>query len=321
MKRHPFPCVLLPTLALAACTAWEPLPIPPSLLALEGVVEYASPTNIFFGVEVAPNESDSLDELEIRPGVRVVSVARDSPAGRAQIRVGDILLTWDGVPVNDPARLEMLRLGVEEDQSVAITLERGTAVLETTVQFFGLVSTGQVGCVHNIERGLLRVAFQDPVAPTPDKAFPFITELAEDSPLRHAGARVGDTILSFQWKDPGSAEELVRRIRLELEPGDPFAMQVLSKEGTKSWIHNVEGEAWHPGRRCTEFSLWPLLTWRLDPVADRESLMIGDLLLISLFKQERLGNEVETSVLTFLSWKTGDALLESSLPSLVDGDS
>ena len=318
MNTYVLGCLTFPVMALAACTTWEPLPIPPSLLALEGVVEYSSSSSAVFGAEVAPNESDSLDDLEIRPGVRVISVIADSPAEHARIQVGDILLTWDGVPVNDPGRLEILRQGVQAKQSVVLSLERGTAVLEATVNFLGPVVLKDVGYVHQIERGLLRAAFKDPIAPIPQEAFPYITELADDSPLRLAGGRVGDTILSFQWRDPGSAEELVRRIGLELEPGAPFVMQVLSQEGTESRILNLEGQAWHPGRRCTELSLWPLLTWRLDPVADRETLLIGDLFLFSVFKQERLGSEIETSVLTFFSWKTGDALLESSLPSYAD---
>ncbi len=297
----------LSLLPLAACAVHQSLPAPKGLLELEGAVEDEPAERGWLGAEVAPNESDSLEELEIRPGVRVVSVSPGSPAQRAGLRTGDVLLAFDGTPVDDPGRLESLLRGVEQPRQALLRVERGTAVLEVPVAVELRSALGQVRLLYHVDRALVRAAFRDSRS---DGAYPEIGRIAAHSPLRDAGAREGDRVISFQGADPGSAAELVRRLRLELRPGDKARMVLRRPDGEE---RQVRFRAWSPERQLVSHSFWPLWSWSQDPSQQRESLVVGDLILLSIFQKQSLGHETEYSILSLISWKSGEALLESSM--------
>jgi hypothetical protein len=300
------PALLLLVL-LAACSTSQPLPLPKGMMELEGVVEETPDTQVWLGAEVAANESDSLEDLEIRPGVRVAAVAPGSPADHAGLRVGDVLLRFEGAPTDDPGRLEALLLGPGGAREVLLEVERGTAVLEMPVQLELRSGLGGARLVHHIDRAFLRAAFRDTGE---DGAFPEISFLDPDGPLAEAGAEVGQRVTSFLGRDPGSAAELVRRIRLELEPGQRGSIVLRAPGGP---ARELRFRAWSPGRELVSSGLWPLWGWSRDRAAQRESLLIGDLILFSLFRKETLGQEREYSILSIFTWKTGEALLESSM--------
>ncbi len=297
----------LPLCLLAACATSQPVPLPKGLLELEGVVEAEPARRGWLGVEVEANESDSLEELEIRPGVRVIRIDSSSPAERAGLQVGDVLLRFDGTATDDPGRLESLLRGLGSDREVALQIERGTAVLEVPVLVEARGPLGRARTLYHIDRALVRAAFRDTLE---DGAYPEIAYLAEDSPLLGKGAEVGDRVLAFAGRDPGSAAELVRRLRLELEPGE-HAELTLRRPGGRE--RELRFRAWSPGRELTSTGFWPLWSWERDRIGQRESLLIGDLILFSLFRKESIGQENEYSVLSLISWKTGEALLESSM--------
>ncbi|MEC7605160.1 MAG: PDZ domain-containing protein, partial [Pseudomonadota bacterium] len=62
-----------------------------------------------FGLNVIPNESDSLFNIQSLPGVRVREVAANSPAAEAGIEVGDVILQIDETHLNHPDSLQALR--------------------------------------------------------------------------------------------------------------------------------------------------------------------------------------------------------------------
>lgn len=303
----------LSLLALVSCATHAPLPLPKGLLELEGTVAAVAAGGAWLGAVVAPNESDSLEDLEIRPGVRVIEVAAGSPAARAGLRVGDVLLALDGTPVDDPGRLVALLAGIEAPAAATLDVERGTAVLALDARLEARPEDGGVRFLYHVDRALVRAAFHDT---HDDGAFPAIAHLAEDSPLREAGAEVGDRVVSFRGHDPGSAAELVRRLRLELEPGEPAEVRLRAPDGAERTLHF---RAWSPGRELIASSFWPLWSWERRREERRESLLIGDLILLSLFRRDAVGHEAEYSILSLIHWRTGEALLESSLAPGAEG--
>ena len=302
-------------LLFGSCATYAPLPLPKGLVGLELAVEEEPEARGWLGLEVMANESDSLEDLQIRPGVRVLSVAAGSPAEEVGIRPGDVLLKLDGTPVDDPDRLESILMGVVEQQDSTLTVERGTRVFETQVKILIRESDGNSRTLYHVERGLVRAAFRNT---RKSGAYPEVAVIAEDSPLRDAGVQVGDRILSFQGADPGSAGELVRRLGIELQPGDPGTFEIERKNGERA---TVEFTAWSPGRIVVARRAWPFFTWEYDQGEDKERLIIGDLILLSLFKRERLGHETEYSIVSVIGWKSGEPLLESSMhPELTEVD-
>lgn len=289
-----------------ACTTYEPLEPPQGFLGLDAVVEELPDRRGALGIQVEPNESESLEDLQLRPGVRVLSVVAGSAAESAGVRAGDVLLRFDGTRVDDPDRLESLLLGVESDREVVLTLERGSRVLELDALVPAVAPQGTGRTLYYVDRRLVRAAFENSRA---NGAYPVVAWISEDSPLNEAEVRVGDTVTAFQGQDPGSARELVRRFGLDLAPGDEATLELRSEDGSS---RVVTFEAWDPGRVMTKFMIWPLVIWELDRKEDKEELIVLDLILISGYKQTRVASEYENSILGIFGWKTGEALLESS---------
>ena len=293
-----------PLLLLCACSSYQPLALPGGMTALEGVVEEIAKPSAWIGIEVAPNESDSLEAFEVWTGLRITEVASGSPAERVGIQVGDVLLSFNGVEVNDLGRLENLLLEYRAPL-VALKLERGTRIFELDSDVEVLSPHGKQRTLFYVDRILLRAAFRD----TPGEGvFPEVAWLAEDSPLQEAGVQVGDRVLSFMGRDPGSSQELVRRLRLLLKPGDRAVFEIGQEGGRKE----IDLKTWAPKKVLIDFSLWPLWGWSRDLERDTEDFLIGDLLLVSVFKRSRMGSEIQYTIFSVFSWKTGVALLESS---------
>lgn len=290
------------------CATREARPLPAELLELQGAVEELPPRRAWLGLEVAPNESETLEDLEVLPGVRVQSVAPGSPAALAGLRAGDVLLAVDGVTVNDPGRLEAVLLGVTAPRDMVLRVQRGTRVFETNARVVLQEAGAGQRTLYHVERVKVRAAFQDGRG---DEPWPVVVRLAADSPLRAAGVAEGDRVLAFRGQDPGSAAALVRWLALELSPGEEAELTVQTPGAPP---RTVQFRAWEPERVLTGFRLWPLWTWSWDPAEDRESLVVGDLILLSLFRTDRQGQEKRWSVLSILSWETGEAVL-GRLPS------
>jgi len=271
-------------------------------LGLEAVVVEPA-THGWIGLDVTFNDSESLESLDFQPGVRVIKVDPLSPAAAQGVLVGDVLLSFDGTPVDDPARLETLLARVDSVRSIRLELQRGAEVMEADV-VVQVRGGGRPRTKYFIERALLRVAFEDSPA---RGTYPQIAWLAEDSPLWEAGLDVGDRVERFQNRDPGSAKELVRRIRREISPGGEVSILVRTSDG-EQWPIVVN--AWEPERELTQFSIFPLFQWTWDRAERREKLILGNLILTSLFQVEQIGGVRQWSILSLIQWETGEALLE-----------
>lgn len=297
--------VLVLGLFAPACTlSMTPEPLPQGFYGLEAATAPTPEQTAWIGIEVAFNESDSLESLDLQPGVRVTSVEGGSPAADSGVLVGDVLLSFDAVLTDDPERLESLLRSVKEEREVALELQRGDEVFEAKV-LVRLMSSSKLRSLYFVERALWRVALTE----GGDYSYPRIHKLAEASPLEEAGAREGDWILSFQGRDPGSPAELIRRVRRELQPGDPFEITV--RRDANSRIRTLQGRAWVPETVLNEVGLWPLFWWDVDRGENRETFEVGDLIILSLFKMRRIGTVKRWSILSILSWETGQATLQS----------
>ncbi|MEX2333362.1 MAG: PDZ domain-containing protein, partial [Pseudohongiella sp.] len=100
--------VLLCLISLSACVSHEPLQRVPTLslspenVVLSGGTGAPQTAGINFGLTGGINESDSLTNISVLPGIRVRAVAPGGAAERAGIRAGDVILRIDGDDSNHP---------------------------------------------------------------------------------------------------------------------------------------------------------------------------------------------------------------------------
>jgi serine protease Do len=116
------------------------LPVTAELLArVERLAAGEAPTRPRLGIAVAPPHVRSrLREavgLEDRPGLLVRGVGDDSPARRAEVRRGDLVVAAGGTPVSSSDELFAVLDALDPDATLELTVVRGTEELTLTVSF------------------------------------------------------------------------------------------------------------------------------------------------------------------------------------------
>ncbi|MBT8145854.1 MAG: PDZ domain-containing protein, partial [Gammaproteobacteria bacterium] len=109
--------LLVVSVLLTGCVSYESRQLVPSItlspedLELNSVdTSGESSAGVDFGLQVTVNESDSLFNVEVLPGVRIQEVASGGPADMAGLQAGDVILSVNGTEVNEPDTLAALAL-------------------------------------------------------------------------------------------------------------------------------------------------------------------------------------------------------------------
>lgn len=137
---RPLTCfLLLGSALLAGCVSYEPRQLAPSIALSPEQLDLSQPDQrsgsggVEFGLTVSTNESDSLFNIEVLPGVRVREVAPGGPADLAGLRAGDVVLSVNGTETNHPDTLDALSAQSTTGSAFTFRVRRGTAILESGV--------------------------------------------------------------------------------------------------------------------------------------------------------------------------------------------
>lgn len=134
----------LSVLALALCTvgappmsgAAQPGAQPqPGLNQTPEVHIYASGRS-YLGVDIRDVTQDRLTALKLKEerGVEVTAVDQDAPAGKAGLREHDVILDYNGTPVQSEEQLRRLIRETPPDRTVALGISRGGTPMKMNVQ-------------------------------------------------------------------------------------------------------------------------------------------------------------------------------------------
>lgn len=290
-------------LALTACVSYEPRQLVPTLsLSPDNVVlsdNTGAPQSpgVNFGLTAGVNESDSLTNISVLPGIRVRAVAPGGAADRAGIRAGDIILSIDGVDSNHPDVLDALAVQTTEARRFEFEVRRNTTVFKASPEVRP-VPDQQADPVelYRAEPVLLRAGFSTELLQNRDDSRVSgarVVRVFADSPLIAADIGINDVILAVDDNHIQSAQGLVTTLTQNYRAGDPVTLSV-SQDNV---IRSQRIELWHPGRKLTRLSLWPLFSYQSTLSPDQTRLNVGDLILFSLFSYQRSGAEREYNVL------------------------
>ncbi|MDT4853332.1 Serine endoprotease DegS [compost metagenome] len=111
----------------------------PTKLALEvmkAIIEHGSVIRGWLGIEVQPLTQELAESfgLEGRPGIVVAGIYRDSPAQRATLQPGDIILSIDGEPAGDGRRSMNQVARTRPSEKISILVMRNGKELELTAE-------------------------------------------------------------------------------------------------------------------------------------------------------------------------------------------
>src|SRR3990167_3391753 len=107
----------------------------PTKLALEvmnAIIEHGRVIRGWLGIEVQPLTPELAESfgLEGRPGIVVAAIYRNSPAERANLQPGDIILSIDGQPASDGRKSMNLVAQAKPGEEVSIAIVRNGQALE-----------------------------------------------------------------------------------------------------------------------------------------------------------------------------------------------
>lgn len=297
---------------LAACVSHEPRQLVPSINLspdnelFSGNDGSARSGGVDFGFQAERVDRDErpgqLAELD---GVRINSVSPGGPADMAGLLPGDHILELDDHDIDQPDQLDAIALDIDEERVVMVNVRRDTTVFMTALNV-SPQSDNRVDAVelYRVDPLYIRAGFtterlEDVEGGALSGAR--IVRLLDDSPLRAAGLREDDIILAIAGEPVRSAQALIDRIHRHHGPGDRVTLAF----ARDNQVQEQDIELWHPGRRLSRLSLWPLFVYEssLDP--DRTRFTVLDLFLFSLFSYEREAGEREYSVLGLFRTASG----------------
>jgi Do/DeqQ family serine protease len=112
------------------------IPVSTAKQVMEQLIETGAVTRGWVGVELQEITAELADSFKLgnTAGVLVAGVQRGSPAERAGIKPGDIVLMVDGKQVRDPDSTRSLIVALAPGKQITLKLKRGHGELELPVQ-------------------------------------------------------------------------------------------------------------------------------------------------------------------------------------------
>ncbi|MDO9519229.1 MAG: PDZ domain-containing protein [Pseudohongiella sp.] len=296
---------------MSACASTESRQLMPSValspenMLLDSNNGSAQSPGVSFGLTGGINESDSLTNVSVLPGVRVRAVIPNGAAERAGIRAGDVVLSVDGAETNHPDMLDALALQTTAERTFNFEVRRNTTVFQASVTVRpALENQAPPVELYRADPLLLRAGFSTEWLQTADQgrvSGARLVRVFEQSPLPAAGLRADDIILSVNGQAASSAQGLISLINNSHQPGD----RVTLTYSRNNQIQNANVKLWDPGRRLSSLRVWPLFSYESTLSPARSRLRVGDLILFSLFSYERNGPERSYSVLGLIRSSSG----------------
>jgi S1-C subfamily serine protease len=183
--------------------------------------------------------------LPVDRGVILSDVAQGSPAAKAGLRTGDLVLSLDDKPMENGRqfRINIYSRGVGEQ--VVLNVRRGERTAQVRVQVAERPSgTARLSELIGVQRAIpvLGVLVLD-LSPVVAQALPsvrqekgaVIVKVAANAPYSQQGRLLsGDVVYSLNGKPIGSGEDL-ERAAASLKPGTPTVLQI-ERDGTLMYV-------------------------------------------------------------------------------------
>ena len=167
-------------------------------------------------------------------GVLVASVAEGSPAERAGVKPGDVIVRYDGKPVDSPRALPPLVANTEIGKTVELSIVRDGAVRPVEVTVGNLTASRQASAAGERAAGS-RVAARLGVELQQSDKGVVVTEVRPDSPADQAGISEGDVIREVNRTPVERLEDVEKAMSRKTGDGTRVLLRV-EREGAERYV-------------------------------------------------------------------------------------
>ena len=203
-------------------------------------------TRGYLGVQAQPVTPGMASALKLtkgrvnQAGALVASVEPDSPAAKAGVQPGDLIVSVDDKPVENPRDLAVDVAAVQPGGQAKIELMRDGEAQTLTAAVTALPSDGTSDSTAPEQRERIGLALA-PISPEarqeldlPAKVHgALVAQVRPDSPAEHAGLQQGDVIVGVGTQGIASPEQAVRAIRDAVHASHAVALRVLRDGHTR----------------------------------------------------------------------------------------
>jgi C-terminal processing protease CtpA/Prc len=293
--------------SLFACVSYEPRLLSPAITFSPEQVSLTNQASsdelLDFGLELTVNESDSLFNIEVLPGVRVRALSSGGPAASAGIQVGDVILSVDGLTIDHPDAFTALASIEKPTLSYSLKVRRDTTVFTTQLTARRRPANSQPAELYRIDPIATRAGYRTEIVTIQGReplAGARVVEFFAQSPLPAAGINIGDLVLAINAVEINSAQDLINRLNQDFTAGSRINLTVFRN----STLDEVSLQLWNPGRRISRVSLGPLVNYQSSLETNSTQLSIIDLWLFSFYSYQRSDSEKSHSLLGLLKFSS-----------------
>ncbi len=284
---------------LAGCASAPEAPIPLPLPETLAWASDAGEAGAFLGLKTRENVSGSLDALDFGTGLKVARVVENSPAARAGIQTGDVVVEANGVRTDDPSTLDALVANAAPGAEWSLEVQRGDTVFAVPVTL-GASGAGDAGApratpLYRLDPARSRAAWLT----TPRGVV--LVSAAEGSPFVRADVPIGSVVTHLEGERVVSDQGLIRALQTH-PPGARVAIRFLNEEGEpEARDVTLRDEV----TRVIDASIPVLASYHATADGGESSFVLLDLWILSLVRYERVGAERRWRLLRFFEFATG----------------
>ena len=222
---------------------------------MEQLIEKGKVTRGYLGVKIQPVTPELAKEFKLsdNSGALVSEVTKDSPAEKAGLKEGDVVVQFNGKKVTDSqhlrlmvsqtepgknVELKVLRDGKEESFSLELGELTKEGLAKADGRSGGLRRSPGADALDGVTVDDLNARTREQFSIPPGVRGAVVAEVDESSAAAAAGLRQGDVILEINRQRVTSAEEAVKRS--EAVKGDRVLLRVWSGGGSHYLV--VEGK-------------------------------------------------------------------------------
>jgi len=185
------------------------IPINMAKSSIKQILEYGEVRRGQIGVgiqEITPDLRDAFELKKGQFGVLISKVFEASPAEKAGLKSGDVILEVDGQPISSTAQLRS-RVGIKQvGEKVSLTILREGKVLERSVEIGSVQpQTAQSANLPEVLSGLQ-------IDNNPDGNGVQVAGIAPNSAAAYSGLRPGDIIVSANRQVVGDVDSFRRAV-------------------------------------------------------------------------------------------------------------